>query len=144
MSIDQSYVDGISITHGSPRTHIWTFASGQISGIAGADPSNPPESHCPCDPGNTLGTPPFVGNDYFCETVATVDNWNVDPHRLYSDNALWDGQDLLNPCYGLNNPPWFNKTLPAPTTDDIEFRLCTLNIISQSNFAIQLVEIFVN
>ena len=28
LTIDGSYVDGLSLTHGSPRTHIWTFASG--------------------------------------------------------------------------------------------------------------------
>ena len=27
-SIDHFYVDGISITHGSPRKHIWTYAGG--------------------------------------------------------------------------------------------------------------------
>ena len=26
-NIDRGYVDGISITHGSPRQHIWTLAS---------------------------------------------------------------------------------------------------------------------
>ncbi len=26
-SIDESYVDGLSITHGSPRQHVWTFAA---------------------------------------------------------------------------------------------------------------------
>ena len=27
-TIDNSYVDGVSLTHGSPRQHIWTFAAG--------------------------------------------------------------------------------------------------------------------
>ena len=27
-TIDDSYVDGVSVTHGMPRTHIWTFAAG--------------------------------------------------------------------------------------------------------------------
>ena len=27
-SINESYVEGVSITHGSPRSHIWTFAAG--------------------------------------------------------------------------------------------------------------------
>ena len=26
--IDNSYVDGLSITHGNPRQHIWTYAFG--------------------------------------------------------------------------------------------------------------------
>ena len=27
-------------------------------------------------------------------------------------------------CCTFNSPPWFCKTLPHPTTDDIELRLC--------------------
>ena len=30
--IDGTYVDGLSLTHGSPPIHIWTFASGMLSG----------------------------------------------------------------------------------------------------------------
>ena len=32
--IDEAYVDGLSLTHGSPRTHIWTFASGLFNGTS--------------------------------------------------------------------------------------------------------------
>ena len=139
-SIDGVYVDGLSLTHGSPRTHIWTFASGIFNGITSDDPL--PEARCPCDPGNTFGSPSFVGNDYFCESVATLLSI-LDPYQFFPDNALWDGQDHLNPCYGLNNPPWFNKTLPVPTTDDIEFRMCLINRFDEANIALQLLEIFV-
>ena len=27
-TIDQVYIDGVSVTYGTPRKHIWTFASG--------------------------------------------------------------------------------------------------------------------
>ena len=67
-SIDGGYVDGISVTHGSPRTHIWTFASGVFNGTSGDKWA---DQRCPCDPGNTYDSPPFVGNDYFCDSVAT-------------------------------------------------------------------------
>ena len=65
---------GLSLTHRSPRTHIWTFASGLFDGTNSDDY---PNFRCPCDPGNTYGSPPFVGNDYFCDSVATADNWDV-------------------------------------------------------------------
>ena len=29
-SIDEPYVDGVSVTYGVPRRHIWTFAAGQL------------------------------------------------------------------------------------------------------------------
>ena len=131
-------MDGLSFTHGSPRTHIWTFASG-FSGTSIYYGTSASIFSCPCDPGNTHGSPPFVGSDYFCESVATTNNY-----RFYPDNALWDGQDHLNPCYGLNNPPWFNKTLPVPTTDDIELRMCIHDSDIFSNIGVELLEVYVN
>ena len=59
------------------------------------------------------------GVNYFCNSVASAD---IDMDSLYPDNALWDGQDHL--IYRLNNPPWFYKTLPETTTDDIELCMC--------------------
>ncbi len=29
-------------------------------------------------------------NDYFCDSVATINNWSANPFRFYPDNALWD------------------------------------------------------
>ena len=44
-SIDSNYVDGVSLTHGSPRSHIWTFAAAldeQAHYYTNAS------SYCPC------------------------------------------------------------------------------------------------
>jgi len=41
-SIDNGYVDGISITLGSPRKHVWTYAAGL------SDDYNYPTHNCPC------------------------------------------------------------------------------------------------
>ena len=141
-TIDGCYVDGLSLTHGSPRTHIWTFASGLFNGTKASNREYP-ILRCPCDPGNSYKAPPFVENNHFCEsTVVTVDTW-IGQDRFFPDNALWDGQDLLSPCYGLNNPPWFNKTLSEPTTDDIELRMCFTGDLSVSNIGIQLLELYI-
>ena len=141
-TIDVAYVNGLSVTHGqSPRTHIWTFTGGLFSGAWG---DNNPNLRCPCDEGNTYGSPPFVGNDYFCDSVATPTNWSVNRYRFYPDNALWDGQSSLNTCYNNNNPPWFTKTLSTPTTDDIELRMCFHNTYTRSNMGLQLLELYIN
>ena len=114
-TIDSSYVDGVSITHGaSPRKHIWTYAAGLVENMKDL-------STCPCTSG---GTPPpaFVGSDYYCESALNGPPWH--PPVLYSTDPLWDGQH----CNGLErtccDPPnllWFCKELPEPTTDDLEF-----------------------
>ncbi len=135
--INAQYVDGLNFTHGTPRTHIWTFAAGANQGDTRDRYYN-----CPCNHGNTIGSPPFVDNDYFCESgVRTLSErgYNI----FYPDDPLWDGQGCIhgNPCCQLNTPPWFNQTLPTPTTDDIEMRLCMNN--RASNIALEQMELYV-
>lgn len=118
-SIEGTYLDGVSLTHGNPgtREHIWSFISAhnQID----TNPSN--GYFCPVD---STGLPPFVGNDYFCDSGYSSSGYPSSTY--YIDNLLWDGQGCADPlgrCQ-FNNPPWFTKTLPRPTSDDIEMRLC--------------------
>ncbi len=140
--INAWYVDGLSFTHGIPRTHIWTFAAGYYQGISGDIVRM--NERCPCNQGNTFGPPPFVGNDYFCESgVSSYSARSTD--TFYPDDPLWDGQGCIhdNPCCSLNTPPWFNKTLPTPTTDDIEMRVCLTQSASYANIALEQMELYV-
>ncbi len=140
--INASYVDGLSFTHGTPRTHIWTFAAGTYQGISGDTVRR--NDRCPCNQGNTYGSPPFVGDDYFCESG--VSSFSARGGKtFYPDDPLWDGQGCIhgNPCCALNNPPWFNQTLPTPTTDDIEMRLCMVNGAPRANIALEQMELYV-
>ncbi len=137
--INAQYVDGLSFTHGTHRTHIWTFAAGLYQGTSGD--SLP---RCPCNQGNTIGSPPFVGNDYFCESG--VSSRSATRYRIFfPDDPLWDGQGCIhdNTCCLLNKPPWFKKTLPTPTTDDIEMRLCMWSSATYSNIALEQMELYV-
>ncbi|XP_064388377.1 uncharacterized protein LOC135336490 [Halichondria panicea] len=143
--INAQYVAGLSFTHGTPRTHIWTFAAGLYQ----ANSSNNfffgyGYVHCPCNPGNTYSSPPFVGNDYFCESGPSSRS-AIGPNIFYPDDPLWDGQGCIhgNPCCSLNNPPWFNKTLPTPTTGDIEMRMCMWEAASRANIALEQMELYV-
>ena len=86
--------------------------------------------------------PAFVGNDYFCDTGSSGP---FDRQTFYSDDPLWDGAGCgtLNDCCSFNNPPWFYKQLPQPTTDSIEMRACRDQSIGDEDIAIELVEIYV-
>ena len=138
--IDSYYVDGISLTHGSPREHIWTFASSDD------EFGSSPGSKCSCaniqQARNTLSPPAFVGNDYFCDTGTQNDAVN---NLFYGDDPLWDGAGCgpLNTCCTFNNPPWFYKKLPEPTTDDIEMRVCRSEARSNEDIAIEKINIYV-
>jgi hypothetical protein len=137
-TIDNSYVDGISLTHGnSPREHIWTFAAG-----ANEQQQDGPFT-CPCVDDSPATPPSFVGEDYFCETGHNSIHL---PRRgqFYSD-YLWDGAGCgaQSACCTFNNPPWFYKQLPQPTADDIEMRVCTDEARSTEDIAIEIIEIYV-
>ena len=138
-SIDSAYVDGVSLTHGSPKQHIWTFASGLQK-----DNGDHHASLCPCR-GGTTPPPAFVGDDYFCDSGNPL-HMRAPPHStIYSDDPLWDGDgcEPTNTCCSFNNPPWFHKQLSDLTTDDIEMRVCTDEGADNENVDIEIVEIYV-
>ena len=134
-TIERAYVAGVSLTHGSPRQHIWTFA-------AGATEDDPDRNNvCPCDANMNINIPPFVGEDYFCESGV---NSGLANRRLYSDDPLWDGKGCSNTssCCSFNNPPYFTKQLPSPTSDPIEARLCRWDNIRDDS-PVEFMELYV-
>ena len=139
--IEGQYVDGLSLTHGAPgsRQHIWTFVSGWYTG------SQSSYDQCPCDNGNTSPSPPFVGNDYFCESTITESTWLRNQQNFQPNATLWDGQicEGGGTCCQFNNPPWFTKNLANSTTEDIELRLCLWDSSRSSNIALELLELYV-
>ena len=133
--VDGIYVDGVSVTYGNPRSHIWTFAMGLHERSGGADSNN-----CPCDGG--IGPPAFVGNNYFCETGD--DTPSVEVHRFFGDDPLWDGQNCNNiTCCAFNSPPWFKVQLPSSTMDNIEVRICGDQSTGDEDSPISYLEIYV-
>ena len=140
ITIDDTYLDGLSITHGHhPRKHIWSFA-------AALDETGTtfPTARCPCTRVNVSFPgviPPFVGQDYFCDTGSR----STYEDRIYSDDPLWDGHGCGagSSCCRFNSPPWFCKQLPQPTSDDIELRLCADQSIENEDVLIELIELYV-
>ena len=137
LTIDESYVDGVSITHGTPRQHIWSFAAG----ITEQDPTER-FYNCPCSNGYAGPMPQtFVGDDYFCESGrnhSAIDG-------IYPDDKLWDGQQCSNEgtCCTDKSPPWFNVELPNSTEDDIEVRICGDEDTDNEGTPVELLEIYV-
>ena len=61
--INTFYLDGVSVTHGCPCQHIWSFVAGLDEG------KDFSQLTCPCVAESTNGNtiPSFVGLNYFCE-----------------------------------------------------------------------------
>ena len=139
--IDSTYVDGVSLTHGSPRQHIWTFA------VARDELSRFKVFHCPCINAGTsdvgTSTPPsFVGDDYFCDTGARS---SASPGMFYGEDPLWDGAGCgsHSSCCDPESLPWFYKQLPQPTIDNIDLRVCRDEVPDGEDIAIEMIELYI-
>ena len=139
-SINDPYVDGISITRGSPRQHVWTYASWYN------ERQNSIVDHvCPCgrsDPSDYSHVPSFVGRDFYCETAfATGSGAN----RIAWENPLWDGAGSACGTGGqcCATFGWFHKTVHPSTSDPIEVRWCADQERSNEDVLTELVEIWV-
>ena len=134
--IDSYYVYGVSITHGLPRNHIWTFAAG-LSEDDGWGQQN-----CPCiNPSypNNQFPPSFVGDHYYCESGNPKNEY--DWGAIFSNDPLWDGKQCEGQCCSNGkSPPWFSVDLSNPTTDDIEVHICSGDY---GDVGLQLLEIYV-
>ena len=130
-SINEAYVDGVSITHGSPRSHIWTLA---------ADVSETGNTLCPCDNNSISNPPSFVGNNYYCESGNQ--NSSFTNSFLYANDPLWDGRQCSSEGDCCSTAPWFSVNLINPTSDSIEVRICA-DFSTSEDTPIQLLELYI-
>ena len=151
MSINEAYVDGISLTYGSPsRTHIWTFASGLTDEHEGFK-----RAQCPCSQrfSQKDGTfrprvPDFVGKNLFCDTGNQGSERTKIPKisKSFMNHALWDGKrcSTLNGCcdkrLGL---PWFSRSFEPPLCEDIQLRVCNDEGTDNERTLIDQIELYV-
>ena len=143
--INVAYVDGVSITHGSPRQHIWTLANGlmdtEYAAVLGGRPD------CPCnEQGIPDRKPDFIGADYYCESGNHGSGW---PLVLHSDDPLWDndgcGPREVDRCCNQGLLPYFYRDLgdDEATDDDIEFRICADQGTIDEDTGVSVIELFV-
>ena len=140
-NINGAYVDGVSLTYGNPRKHIWTFMAGVQENFYVSNINKVYE--CPCSPSSPVTPPAFIGNDYFCES-GCPGQWKF--KVLYTDDPLWDGEQcgiLDKPCCTKSGLPWFNKTLTADTTDYIELRICADQDANDEDAPVSFYELYV-
>lgn len=115
-TLDQAYVDGVSLTWGSPRQHLWTFAAGVSD-----DGTTFAGDTCPCRGGET--PPSFVGGAYTCESGQSSAEWAA---VWYDADALWDGSGFDEDCTSIGSQPWFERGLStATTTEPLELRVAS-------------------
>ncbi len=118
---------------------MWRFV-----GADSESSSSYPAYNCPCTNINVPGPyiPPFVTNDYFCDTG---NKGSVHSQQYYTEDPLWDGKGCgsSSTCCSFNSPPLFCKSLPQPTSEDLEIRLCNTEYIGNEDRLIFLMEIYI-
>lgn len=126
--INEPYIDGISITYGTPRQHIWSLYGAHHEYYC-----------CDSDPqGHIESFTYFTGSNFFCDFA---------PSNEFSfDNFLWDGIlpcSSSPTCCAPHSGPWFNTALASPSLSDIEVRVCGDESTSNEDTPVALIEIYV-
>ena len=136
-NINERYIDGVSITRGSPREHVWTY----VAGLTESSVNSPHNCPCSSNPGTERQAPSFVGNNYYCESGNPNDNAR---YQLYTSDKLWDGiQCEGSCCTGTATPLWFRVQLSTTTSDDIEIRICGDQRTHDEDTPVELMEIYI-
>ena len=133
-TIDEPYLDGISITQGSPRQHIWSYVvASRAREFGGPCPT------CSSAGNGGVSGPMFIGSDYYCATGNSGPGWEP---KIYS-NQLWDSPELLISCSANADPPWFKKRLTNSSTDNIEIRWCCDQVSVDEAIPTRRVELYI-
>jgi len=135
-SIDGLYVEGISITVGSPRKHVWTYAVGT------SDDHEYSCCNCPCATHPGIPPPAYVKNNHYCES-GNVGEFESDALHLL--DPLWDGHNCTvnNGCCGQTGLPWFHRELPTRITEDFEIRICKDSDYNDEDIGVEKLNLFV-
>ena len=131
-NLNGDYVDGVSITRGSPRQHVWTLM---------ADNGH---HHCPCNVHNNNNLPQsFIGNHYFCEAETT----SCCGYAFFTSDPLWDGKgcdSTETACCTAPGLPWFHRDYGNTTTTDyLELRVCADQETDDEDVPVGFYEIYV-
>ena len=131
-NLNADYVDGVSITCGSPRQHVWTL-------MASYDETRIRITNCPCSTGSTVPVQSFIGSHYYCESG--------NPRWPATSDPLWDGQNCgsaESPCCNVPGIPWFHRDYGNTTTTDyIELRVCADEGTDNEDVPVSYYEIYV-
>ena len=135
MSINQPYVDGLSVTYGIPRKHVWTW------GVGLSQDYNYGVNNCPCSKYAGDVPPSFVGGDYYCESG---NSWGYE-NTWYTADPLYDGAGCPggNSCWIPASLPWFKKTYAQPINASLEGRLCADSASSNEDIGVYEMQLFV-
>ena len=140
MTINDSYVTGVSITHSNPRQHVWTYAAGRYERRGGLLQYY----FCPCEQATNTFIPSFVGGCWYCES-GDNSNYGTSGVNLFSNDVLWDGEGCreTGKCCQFDGPLCFSRAFTEPVSGPIEARICNYLTSQYSNVIVSHLELYV-
>ena len=136
VSINDHYLDGISITYGTPRKHLWSYAAG-LSEISIYNHVN-----CPCSVRHGALPPSFVRDNYYCESGT---NGRLRHASYFTSDPLWDGRGCSSRdnCCTQPNLPWFYRQIPLTSREDLEARICYDQAFADEAVLVKEIQLYV-
>ena len=136
-NVNLTYIDGVNLTQGSSRQHIWTFMAGPTQAAQNT-------YNCPCSSDSTRGVQSFIGNHYYCESGNPN---NAASAVLYTADPLWDGNSCLSletECCTSTYLPWFYRDFGSTSSSEyLELRICGNEDTNDEDNPVGLIEIYI-
>ena len=135
-SIDAAYLDGVSITVGNPRKHVWSYAAG-FSKLHKVNNIN-----CPCAKHPGANPPIFVKDHYYCESGSE----GYSPvNAFHKKDPLWDGRGCPagDDCCSTLGAPWFYRHFTEPKGGAVEVRICRDEVYSNEATLLEQVQLYI-
>ena len=123
LTLNDVYVDGISVTAGNPRVHVLSLATG----------INAAGSQCPCNSGAQPKA--FTGTNVVCDEATGTPPWN-------EDDPMFDFEADAQDCSPLASDP-IDVVLAAPVSGAVEVRIMTDEPPTNEDIALLKLAIFV-
>ena len=136
------YTDGVTISHGSPAKHVWSYVAGHQENEGNKRYQN----MCPCalPIGDTRrASRNEIGDNYYCESGMHVTpslNWRTS--NPFWNDPLWDGAGCPSGNNCCQHNGWFHRDI-TNTTDNIDVHLCLNEEPHNEDVYIDIVEIYV-
>ena len=137
-SINAPYLDGVSITVGTPRKHVWSYAVG-FSKIYNP---NTYKINCPCAKYPGANPPIFVKDHYYCESGS---NGYSTVNAFHGSDPLWDGRGCPagDDCCSTLGAPWFYRHFTEPEKRAVEVRICRDEVYSNEATLLEQVQLYI-
>lgn len=136
VSINDPYLDGISITYGLPRKHIWSY------GVGLSESTSDRHYICPCSQYHGVFPPSFVHDHYYCESGNTGE---ITTGTYFTSDPLWDGKGCSgnDNCCTEPNMPWFYHQIPLTSNEDLEARVCYDELFDNESVLVKKLQLYV-